>query len=210
MTPTQANLSDCVLTRWQPGFNDPYLVSWIMVAIYLMVAVVAGRVVWRRPFPAATARRERVFWGLIAGVLVFMAINKQGDLQTLLLSVGHCLSRTQGWFGERDLVKRIVVTVLAVSALGGGALFLWGLRRTLSRTALPLTGLFLMASFIVLRAAEMFHFRGPIMAMFRGNWPDRILELSGPLVIFIAALVLLAGSAGARAEAEASSGLADP
>lgn len=187
----QATFSQCVLARWQPGFNDPYLLSWVMVAVYVLAAALAVVVLRRAAFPEATRRREQVFWGLVAAALVFMAVNKQADLQTFLLSVGHCMARAQDWFGQRLVVKRIGLTLFALTAIIGGLVFLWGLRRTLRRTGLPLAGLALIAGFILLRAAEMFHFRGPIMARFRGNWPDRILEMAGPILIIVAALILL-------------------
>lgn len=187
----QVKLPECVLVSWQPGLNDPYLLSWIMVAIYLLVATIAIAAVRSGTFPATTVRRERVFWGVVAGALVFMAVNKQADLQTLLLASGRCLSQAQGWFEARRLVQKIAMIVLALAALGGGAVVLWRLRRTLRRTALPLAGLFLMVGFILSRAAGMFHVEGWLVDAFAARWPGRLLELSGPLTIFIGALVVL-------------------
>jgi len=209
MVPMPAELSDCILARWQPGFNDPYLMSWIMVGIYLLVAGMALVVMGRGPFPATTVRRERAFWGIVTGALVFMALNKQADLQTLILATGRCLSQAQGWFEYRRLVQRIVVIGLALSALGGGAVFLWGLRRTLRRTALPLLGLFLTMGFVLVRAAELFHVGDRLKAALDG-WSGRVLELSGPLVIFAAALFLLVGPNGKRPQDKAPPGRADP
>lgn len=206
----QAEFSECVLARWQPGFNDPYLVSWVMVAIYLLVAVLALAVMRRAPFPAVTRRRERAFWGVVAGSLLFLAINKQADLQTLLLATGRCLSQAQGWFDDRRLVQRIAVIVLALSALGGGAMLLWGLRRTLRRTALPLLGLFFMVGFVLTRVAGMFHVGPALEAALGSGWPGRVLELSGPLAIFAAALVLLAQAPRRRGAGERWPGIADP
>jgi hypothetical protein len=183
--------SQCVLARWDPGFNDPYLVSWLMVALYLLVAGIAVAVMRRCPFPTATRRRERVFWGVVVGAMLLMALNKQADLQTLILATGRCLSQAQGWFEYRRLVQRIAVFALALTALGGGVVILWGLRRTLRRTALPLLGLGLTTAFVLTRAAGMFHVEGPLEVALNGGWPGRALELAGPLTILAAALILL-------------------
>ncbi|MCB1355300.1 MAG: hypothetical protein KDK53_01935 [Maritimibacter sp.] len=187
----QENFFVCVLGRWQLGFNDPYFLSWVMVAIYVFAAFLAAVVARRAPVPAATRRQERAFWAAVAGVLAIMAVNKQADLQTLIMATGSCLGQTQSWFEKTDLLKGIILTVLVLSAFGSGAVFVWALRPTLRRTALPLLGLALMAGFIVFRAAETLNSLGPLRAVARGNWPDRILELSGPLVIVIAAIILL-------------------
>lgn len=191
MHSVQTGLFDCIHNRWQPGFNDPYLVSWIMVAIYLMAAVGAVAVTRRAPFPPETRRRERAFWGVVAGALVFMAFNKQADLQTLILATGRCLSQAQGWFEYRRLVQRIAVIGMALAAFGGGAVFLWGLRRTLRRTALPLFGVFLMGGFALSRAAEMFHVGEQFEEALNEGWPGRVLEVSGPVTILVAGVLRL-------------------
>ncbi len=187
----QEDFLDCVLERWQFGFNDPYLVSWIMVAIYILAALLAIAVARRASFPARTRRRERVFWVGVAIALTLMAVNKQADLQTLMIATASCLLRTQGWFDQYDLLKGLIMTGLALSAVVGGAVFVRALLPTLRRTALALLGLALVAGFIVFRAAESLNALGPLRGVVRGNWPDRILELSGPLVIVVAALILL-------------------
>ena len=177
MTPTPMTLLDCILVRWTPSFNDPYLASWGMVAIYLLVAVMALTVAHQAAFPSETCRCERIFWGIVAAALMFMAINKQADLQTLLLATGRCLSQDQGWFEYRRLIQRIAVFALGGVALGGGAFLLWGLRRTLRRTALPLLGLFLMAGFVLTRAAVLFHVGEKYKALLSEGWSGRARAL---------------------------------
>jgi hypothetical protein len=187
----QPDLLDCVLTRWQPGFNDPYVISWVMVAIYILAALLALFVARRAPFPKVTRRQERILWITLAVVATFMAINKQVDLQTLLLATGRCIVQSKGWQQQANWLGGVAIAVLVLVAFGLGAVFLWSLRRTARRTALPILGLGLMAGFIAFRAAEILQFLGPLRAYVRGHWPDRILELSGPLVIIVGALILL-------------------
>lgn len=187
----QETVAGCILQRWQPGMNDPFFLSWVMVGIYLLAAILAFAVVLRATLPAATRGRERLFWGLVAVVLTFMAVNKQADLQTLLLAAGSCLTKAVGWTGQNQRIEGVAMVLLAGAAFAAGALILWGLRPTLRRTALPLLGLTLMASFVVFRAAEIFDFLGPLRQVARGHWPDRILEVSGPAVIIAGALILL-------------------
>lgn len=185
------DLWDCILTRWQPGFNDPYLLSWVMVAIYILAAILALVVARRAPFPVVTRRRERILWMTLAVVTTFMAFNKQFDLQTLLLATGSCVVQSTGWHQQATWLEGLTTTVLMILAVGLGVVFLWSLRRTAKRTALPILGLGLIVGFIAFRAAEILQFLGPVRAYIHGNWPDRLLELSGPLVIIVGALIVL-------------------
>ncbi|MCB1339172.1 MAG: hypothetical protein KDK10_17535 [Maritimibacter sp.] len=195
----QQSFSDCVLLKWQPGINDPYVLSWIMVAIYALAAALALAVAHRAPFPAETRRRERVFWIVVAIVAAVLAVNKQADLQTLLLAAGGCVMRAQGWADETIWLKGGATLALIALALGIGGGGLWSLRRTSRRTALPLAGLALMAGFIAFRALEILFFRGPLRALSLSDWPDRVLELSGPAVVIVGAWLLLNGRSGVGA-----------
>ena len=188
----QASLSDCVLARWQPGFNDPYLTGWVMAGIYLLAAAAAGNLAVRAPFPAETRRQERVFWGLSAVFLAGLALNKQTDLQTLILSAGRCAAQAQGWFEHRRLVQRIAVYTLGAAALGGGAWLMWRLRRRLRHLGPALLGLSLTMGFVIARAATLFHIEAEVLTLIvKTRWPARIFEASGPLVMLGAALALM-------------------
>ena len=191
MNMAQLNLFECVFSRWYPGINDPFLTSWIMVVVYLLVAACAFVVAKRAVFPDFTRNRERVFWGLITVVMIVMAINKQLDLQSLLPATGRCLSEAQGWFEHRRLVQRVFFLVLILLAAGGTAILLWRLRHALKRSSAPLLGLVLMAGFVLSRAAEFNHIDSDIGTFLTSRWGARVSELAGPLVILFAGLVRL-------------------
>jgi len=188
MNTAQLNLFECVFSRWYPGINDPFLTSWIMVLVYLLVAVCAFVVAKRAAFPDSTRNRERVFWGLITFVMIVMAINKQLDLQSLLPVTGRCLSEAQGWFEHRRVVQRVFFLVLIILAASGTAILLWRLRHTLKRSSAPLLGLVLMAGFVLSRAAEFNHIESDIVTFLTSRWGARMLEVAGPLVILLAGL----------------------
>jgi len=193
------NLWGCVLTRWQPGFNDPYFLSWLMVSIYLFAAVLALVVAGRVPFPAETRRRERIVWAGVATVAVVMAVNKQADLQTLAIAAGSCVVRGQGWDAQALWLETVTTGALALLTVGVGGVFLWSLRGTAGRTALPLLGLALMVGFVAFRAAEILGFLGPLYALTRSLWVDRVLELAGPALVILGALRLLRRPGGENA-----------
>jgi len=184
----------CTLLHWQPGLKDPYLSSWIMVLIYLVAAVLAFTMAGKGMFPDSARRRERLFWVLIAGLLLALAINKQADLQSLLTAFGRCLAKSQGWYDQRRMVQLVFFQVLGVSAIGGVCTLIWGLRRRLHANALPLLGLAFVAIFILSRAADTYHLDTQLVVLLHARWTERILELSGPLIISVAVLRSLFGN----------------
>lgn len=179
---------DCILSVWSPGIGDPHPMGWVTVAVYLLAALAAASVVRRDAFPPGSRARERMFWTLAALLLLFLAVNKQLDLQSFMTAAGRCMAQAQGWYENRRVVQVAFILVLA----GAGVLVLLGLRRllrgTLARTGLALLGLVLVTVFVVIRAAGFHHMDmliGARIAGMRLNW---LLELPGPLLVLAAAL----------------------
>ena len=186
-----ADLQSCALTRWSPGIGDPTAMGWVTVTVYVAAAAVAFVVASRTPFPAASRGRERLFWALLAAVLVALAVNKQLDLQSYLTALGRCAAQHQGWYDRRRFVQESVILglllVMALLAVG-----LWRLMRgTLARNGAALAGLVLVLGFVAIRAVGFHHVDTLIkldVMHLRLNW---LLELTGPVLIGLAGLWLL-------------------
>ena len=179
---------ECVFSAWRPGIGDPHPMGWVTVGVYLLAGLAAAVVAWRGAFPPGSRGRERVFWTLAALLLLFLAVNKQLDLQSFMTAAGRCMAQAQGWYENRRLVQLAFILGLA----GTGVLVLLGLRRllrgTLARTGLALLGLVLVTVFVLIRAAGFHHMDlliGTRIAGMRLNW---LLELPGPLLVLAAAL----------------------
>ena len=186
-----ADLQSCALTRWSPGIGDPTAMGWVTVTVYLAAAAVAFVVAMRAPFPAASRGRERLFWALLAAVLVALAVNKQLDLQSYLTALGRCVAQHQGWYDRRRFVQEsVILGLLLVRALL--AVGLWRLMRgTLARNGAALAGLVLVLGFVAIRAVGFHHVDTLIkldVMHLRLNW---LLELTGPVLIGLAGLWLL-------------------
>lgn len=185
-------LLDCVTRGWRPGIGDPSAFAWTIVAIYALAAILAFMVALKRPFPAASWRRERFFWLLVAFAMAALAVNKQLDLQSLLTTAGRCLAVAQGWYGQRRLVQMELVIGLGLVAVLTFLVAALVLRGTLQRTALPLLGLVFVGGFVMIRAAGFHHVDVLInqrLADVRVNW---LLEVPGPLLVSLSAVWLLA------------------
>jgi hypothetical protein len=186
-----ADLQSCALARWSPGIGDPTAMGWGTVMVYLAAAAVAFVVASRAPFPAGSRRRERLFWALLAAVLLALAVNKQLDLQSYVTALGRCAAQHQGWYDRRRFVQEMVIlgllVVMVLLAVG-----LWRMMRgTLARSGAALAGLILVLGFVAIRAVGFHHvdalIRLDVLDM-RLNW---LFELTGPVLIGLAGLWLL-------------------
>lgn len=187
---------DCVLTRWQPRIGDPTWQGWATVLLYL-VAMILALQASRAAFPATTRSRERAFWWLTAAILGALAVNKQMDLQSALTAMGRCLAHAQGWYGQRHVVQLAFLMGLALLSVVFLAALLRSMRGSWTRSALPVTGLVFVCTFVLMRAAGFHHMDRllgvPVPVL--GLRTNTALEWTGPILIVLGALRVLRGAA---------------
>ncbi|KDE39250.1 hypothetical protein ADINL_2379 [Nitrincola lacisaponensis] len=177
-------LIQCTQDRWQPTIGDPHLMGWITVLGYGLAALAALTALIRTQ---ATTRptAEKLFWYLLVPGLVFLMINKQLDLQSLLTAVARCEAQLSGWYADRRPVQ--VAFIFALIALGTALLGIlaWLLRQSLDRLWLVLLGITLLVTFILVRAVG-FHrvdvLIGTELAGWRLNW---LFELGGITLVIL-------------------------
>jgi hypothetical protein len=178
----------CALAEWSPGIGDAHVMGWVIVIVYALSALAALTVARRHRAEGPGARRERLFWGGIAAVLAFLAVNKQLDLQSLMTATGRCHAMLTGWYEDRATVQRGFIRALAAAALLTALALAWFLRASLRRNALAVIGFAFVLGFVVIRAVG-FHDVDQLIAAewqsLRVNW---ILELSGLILILAAAV----------------------
>jgi hypothetical protein len=170
--------------EWRPGIGDPTLVGWLTVIAYVVAAMLCIRQTLREE----SGSSRRLFWGILAVMMVLLGINKQLDLQTWFTITGRNLALSEGWYERRRTF--LFWFILAVAC--GGFLAFATLRRLVqehgSDLRLPLLGVFLVTSFVVIRAASFHHideFLHSRVAEFKMNW---LLELGGIGIIIVGAL----------------------
>ncbi len=169
---------------WQPGIGDPTFLGWLTVLAYAAAAVLCNRETWLEPENGP----RKLFWSLLSVVMLFLGVNKQLDLQTWLTFTGRHLARSQGWYGQRRTVQLIFILLFTSASLAAfGAT--WRLVRDHGEDLrLPLAGLFVVATFVVVRAASFHHIDELLhtrLAGFKMNW---ILELGGIALTIAGAL----------------------
>lgn len=181
-------ITECALERWSPVIGDPSVVGWSTVIAYLAAAALS--------FAAGATRDrdglERAFWAASGAGLLFLAINKQLDLQSFLTAAGRCMAQLQGWYDSRRSIQFGFILGLITICVVGGISVLWILRGTLRRTGIALFGLVLITGFVLIRAIGFHHVDrliGLQMAGVRLNW---VFELGGIAVFLLGCVQALA------------------
>ncbi|MGO8697127.1 MAG: hypothetical protein ACLQVY_05350 [Limisphaerales bacterium] len=141
---------------WRPQLDNPTFLGWSVVAAYVLAALVCGGAA--RIASATPGRKEHVpIWSLFAALLVFLGVNKQLNLQTLLLVLGRRAASAGGWYERRRLAQAVFSMAFALA--GGAAVFLLASRAKAFFGENPLAwrGLTILTVFVLLRAATINH-----------------------------------------------------
>jgi len=146
--------------QWRPGIGDPDFMGWFITCAYLIVAMMSGLVCIRgeRFFPIHEIKKQRIFWGFFGVVFLFLGVNKQLDLQSLLRDVGKALAVNMGWYDQRRIVQFWFVIIMGIIffILLLIAAF-WVIRNGLKTNMVAMLGLCIIMVFILVRASSFSH-----------------------------------------------------
>lgn len=172
--------------HWSPGIGDPTFVGWLTVVAYFVTAwrcLLAARRITGPMAALREARRERSFWMVLSILFLFLGINKQLDLQSLLTEVGRLLAKDEGWYESRGRVQ--LVFILAVGALGvaAAAAGIYAVRRATLGARIAAGGTALLMAFVVIRAASFHHVDSFIDSHWLGLRANWLVELGGIFIV---------------------------
>ncbi len=196
---------------WHFGIGDPTPMGWF-IAIAYMVATIACALVWaaerkasRRGQPASP-----LFWSVLTVSLLFLGINKQLDLQTLLNDVGCRMARSQGWYDRRRGYQVLFIAVVASAGLLALCGFSWLARKQWKRNFVALLGTVFLYVFVLIRASSIHHVDVMLRWQFLGwtwNW---VLELGGIIIVGVGAWLACIDDRRKLREAQSCSDPGDP
>ena len=166
------------------------VLAWVTVAGYAVGAWLCAR----QRGKSSTAR-ERLVWTLAALAMLALAINKQLDLHTALTAWGRQMARDDGWFDQRRAVQAAFIKGIVVAAIIVGAALAWLVRGLPARVWATLTGLMLLALFVIIRAASFHHIDWIMGRQVLGLQLHTMLELAGIGIVIAGAAWPRAGSA---------------
>jgi hypothetical protein len=179
------------LLSWRFTLDNPNFLGWTVVAAYFAAAACCIRAGLKSRNNSQTPLLG--LWWLFAVVLVMLGINKQLNLQTLMIVIGRIIFNAAGWYGARRQAQ--LVFTVAFSAFSFGALvLLWRYCGAFFRqNQLVLAGAIVLVLFVVMRAASINHAVALRLFNFNDDQWAWILEISGSLLIAAGALRRTAG-----------------
>ena len=189
-----AGLWTCVSQDWTPQIGDPEATGWLTVLAYLVCTALACAV-WRGQ-PRGRGRR---FWGLLAVGTLFLAVNKQLDLQTALTATARCLAHAQGWYEQRRIVQLAFIAAFLGLTAGGLWIGRRSLRGNLRESGVALVGLVVLAGFVMVRAIGFHHVDVLIGRRQLGVSANFVFENTGLVLIALNAAAILSRRRGRAA-----------
>ncbi|HZM05704.1 MAG TPA: hypothetical protein VFC44_22115, partial [Candidatus Saccharimonadales bacterium] len=128
-------------------------------------------------------------WGGTAGVLIFLGINKQLSLQTLMIDIGRRVAVVGGWFEYRRVVQAIFCVAFLLTVLGFLIFFAAATKWFIKENPLAFIGISVLVFFVILRASTINH-SDQLLGI---NLMDKawawILEVCGSALIAAAAVM---------------------
>jgi hypothetical protein len=182
------------LESWHFEFDNPTILGWSVVAFYgiaaLSCAVAAMPARSRRGLDPKRGQRagSAGIWWALALALTFLGVNKQLNLQTLLIVVMRHLSVVGGWWGHRRAVQLVFGLVFGS---GVGLLLMWLASRHrdfFQKNRQVFWGVIILGVFVSLRAATINHTDEFLRINLEDEYWAWVLEISGSVLIGIGAM----------------------
>ena len=173
------------LTTWHPQLDNPNFLGWLVVACYLLAAACCGWVAVKAGKPASDGSGV---WCVMAAVLLFLGINKQLNLQTLMIVLGRRAAFAGGWYEHRRFVQAVFSIAFALIGLVLLVTFAAYGRRFIAGNRLAFAGVVVLLLFVLLRAATINHAgqrNGIDLKDKEWTW---VLELCGSILIAFSAV----------------------
>jgi hypothetical protein len=180
---------------WHPQFDNPTFLGWSVVAFYGLAAIACGRAAVlaraRRGLGAERGRGVEAagMWWALASALCFLGVNKQLNLQTLLIVAGRHMAAAGGWYRQRRAAQ---LAFSVVFGLGLCLLLVWlgGRHRDFfKQNPLAFRGALILGLFVALRAATINHTNEFLRINFQDEKWAWVLEIGGSVLIGIGALI---------------------
>ncbi len=133
---------------WKDKRGDNSFSGWVVTLWYIFCSLFLLYFLLRLP---AVPWRERIFWYVVCAAVVFLAINKQLDLQMLVTDVLRTAAREYQVYTVRKSFQIRVVSLFASLGLSFLLLLLSVLRNFHKSLYLAVAGVSCLFSFLVLR-----------------------------------------------------------
>jgi hypothetical protein len=153
-------------------------------------------------FSGRRRQSEGVFWACVGSLTLALGINKQLDLQSLLTDIARSMAKDGNGYESRRGLQETAIGLFAALGLTVMLTIVLSLWNSLAEVKWAATGLCVVTTFVIIRAASFHHIDALLSRFAIGmNW-NVLLELPGIIMIVVAALFYSRASilAGGRAD----------
>jgi hypothetical protein len=178
-------------TDWTPEIGDPTVGAWIIVAGYILAAVLCAFISKQQQLitKSCLSSQERFFWFGLAVVMLLLGINKQLDFQNLFKQIARNFAKEKGWYESRHTFQLWFFIGTTATGMLFVLFFIKRLRLYWRRYRILFIGILFLCTFFISRFMDFnhvipqhywFHYYAGV------NW---LLEVGG--VTFICASAIL-------------------
>jgi hypothetical protein len=182
----ELNKAKNVKINRSPAIDDPTIVRWLAIALYLMTSFNCWRLAGKVQPDDAHTSRERGAWRFIAVLFLGLGINKLFGLDAALTEAGRILAQHRGWYGHRNLVQLVFIAQVMVTCMVAAiALVIWA-RYTSKSTWFALAGTTLVLSFVLVRTVSFYYVDRFLDQQILGFRWNAVLEMGGIALVLLA------------------------
>ena len=132
------------------------MIGWTITISYGVVALLWLSTGLRLRKTGSEPEHE-FLWFAGAAIFALLGINKQLDLQTLLIELGRNVARSEGWYAHRRQMQGTFAMIVVGASLLGLLALIWNKRRFFGSHPLILPGGILLLAYLVLRTISIDH-----------------------------------------------------
>ena len=176
---------------WSFESHDPFW-AWLIVAMYLMASFLCLRALFcsqRSLFPDSIKKKSRIFWVLLFVIMLFLACNKQLDIQTYVTAVGREVAHAQGWYDQRRTIQKEVVITIALIAFLLLFYMFYMVYNLPTANKIAMVGALLTFTFIVMRAFSFHHLDHYVGRLIFGVKMHILIEVCGGVIVSLGAFL---------------------
>lgn len=166
--------------KWSPGIGDPTIVGWFTVFAYLVVVVL---LLGRRRTDVDDDLCCTGIWLLLALAMLFLAINKQLDLQSWLTMTLKEHALVHGWYQDRRSYQSLFIGGLGVFGLLLMGVLFWSVRERWRDFLIAGFGFGFLLVFVMARATSFHQIDAMINTSIVGFSLNGLFEITGIFLV---------------------------
>lgn len=172
--------------RWRLGIGDPTIEGWLICTLYFIGFILSFKKSINVKVNSTVSHKT---WTFISLTLLFLSLNKQLDLQTLISDTGRAIAINLELMEQRHIFKRVFILVVALC----GIIFLIKYKENVvsfnKNYHLAFVGMTTLITFVFLRAISFHIFSDTFNNMLENIYFFKALELTSILILLLSILI---------------------